>query len=230
MRRKMQNIVTIHQVNYIPWIGFFNKIKKADTFVLFDIADYEKNSVQNRNKIRTKDGWIYLTIPVSKQYYRKPFFQVKFPEDTFWMSKHWKSIEINYSKAQYFDSYKDFFKEIYFSKFEYLSDFNEKIIRYLIKELGINVNILKSTEMNINEELKSTDLLIDILKKAEATNYLSGKSGKNYLEKEKFSDIKLEFHEFTHPEYTQVFSPFIPALSSIDLLFNEGEKSGGFLK
>ena len=73
----MNNIVTIHQVNYLPWIGFFNKIKNYDTFIMFDIADYEKNGVQNRNKIRTKDGWCYLTIPINKKYYREPFNTVK---------------------------------------------------------------------------------------------------------------------------------------------------------
>lgn len=226
----MKNKVTIHQINYIPWIGFFDKIKKADTFVLFDIADYEKNGVQNRNKIRTKDGWMYLTVPVPREHYRKPFYDVLLSDDTKWMNKHWKSIEINYSKAEYFDAYKDFFKELYSTKFEKLSDFNEKIVRYLIKEFGINVDILKTSEMNVNEELTKTDLLVDILKKADAASYLSGKSGKNYLEKDKFADIKLEFHEFSHPEYKQVFSPFIPAMSAIDMLFNEGEKSGGFLK
>jgi len=226
----MDNKVTIHQVNYIPWLGFFDKIKKADTFVLFDTVDYEKNSIQNRNKIRTMDGWTYLTIPIPRKYYRSPFHEVMLPDDNRWMSNHWKSIEMNYTKAGYFESYKNFFKKIYNTNFERLSDLNEKIIRYLIKEFGISVDILKTTEMSIDTSLRKTDLLLDILRKANATAYLSGKSGKEYLEREKFTDIKLEFHGFSHPVYRQVFEPFTPGMSAIDILFNEGEKAGRFLK
>lgn len=223
----MKKIVTIHQVNYLPYIGFFNKVKQADILVMFDIADYVKNKFQNRNRIRTPDGWTYLTIPIGKEFYRKPFYQVMLPEDDKWMGKHWKNIQANYRGTAYFDSYKDFFADLYSIKHKILMELNEKIIRYLLNQFEIEVEIVKTTDLEIDNNLKGTDLLIDLLHKTNANCYLSGKSGKNYLEQEKFmkKDIDLRFHEFSHPIYKQRFDEFEPYMSAIDLLFNVGEKS-----
>lgn len=223
----MNRVVTIHQVNYLPWLGFFNKIKNSDAFVMFDTADYEKNGVQNRNKIRTAEGWCYLTIPVNKIYYRKPLYTVKMPEDNRWMKKHWTALELNYKKANYFESYSNFFRKLYSQSYETLMGFNSKIILYLLKEFRINVEVVKTTDMNINRELKRTDLLINILQAAKANTYLSGQSGKTYLEEGKFktAGIKLAYHEFKHPIYKQRYAGFEPNMAAIDLLFNIGEKA-----
>ena len=222
-----KNVVTIHQANYLPYIGFFNKVKQADILVMFDIADYVKNKFQNRNKIRTADGWTYLTIPVEKKYYRRPFYQVMLPEGDKWREKHWKSIKANYSGADYFDSYKDFFEYLYSTKHKTLMELIEKIIRYLLNRFEIEVEIVKTTDLEIKSDLKGPDLLTDILHKTNANCYLSGKTGKKYLEQEKFIEnaIDLVFHEFTHPVYKQRFKGFEPYMSAIDLLFNVGEKS-----
>ena len=139
--------VAIHQVNYMPWLGFFNKLKQANKLVMYDIADYTKNDVQNRNKIRTKEGWIYLTVPIEKKYYRRPFYEVLLSENNKWQNKHWKAIKLNYSKADYFDSYKDFFEKLYKKKFMTLLELNECITIYLIKEFGINLDIIKTTDL-----------------------------------------------------------------------------------
>ncbi len=216
---------SIHQINYLPWIGYFNKIKQSDLFVLFDIADYTKNSVQNRNKIRTATDWVYLTIPMENKYFDQPAYKVNLPNNNIWQKKHWKTIELNYKKAPYFDSYKDFFEKLYSSNLETLHEINEKIIRYIIKELNINTEIKKTSELKINKDLKKTDLLLNILQTVNATVYLSGQGGKSYLEKEKFKNIKLELQEFEHPLYKQVYPGFVKNLSIIDLLFNTGEKA-----
>lgn len=220
-------ITSIHQLNYLPWLGFFNKVKQSDTFVMFDIADYVKQKFQNRNKIRTKDGWIWLIIPIERKYHRKPFFEVMLPKDNKWKQEHWLGIRGNYAKAPYFNSYKDFFESLYKKDFKTLMEINEKIMLYLFEQFGINVDIVKTTELDINRELKSTDLLIEILKKVNADNYLSGKSGNEYLEHDKFKQNKIElrFQEFKHPVYKQRFDGFEPYMSAIDLLFNVGEKS-----
>lgn len=218
---------TIHQVNYLPWLGFFNKIKNSDVFVMFDITDYEKNSIQNRNKIRTADGWCYLTIPINKICYRKPFYTVKMPANKKWKQNHWKAIELNYKKTDYFASYQDSFKEIYSRDYETLMELNSKIILYLLEQFDINVEIIKTTDLNLNRELKKTDMLVEILQAVKADTYLSGLSGKKYLEGKKFkrAGINLAYQNFKHPIYKQRYPGFELNMAAIDLLFNMGEKS-----
>jgi len=226
----MEKKVAIHQVNYLPWLGFFNKISKVDCFVLLDTADYSKNNVINRNKIKVTNGAAYLTIPIEHKFFRKPLFDVDLPKNRDWAKKHWKTIEINYYKANFFNSYSDFFKDIYKNLPEKLVELNEKIIRFLLKEFKIDVDIIKASELGISQELKKTDLLLDILKKVHATSYLSGSGGKGYLEEEKFTDIELKYLNFKHPSYKQMHGDFIEGLAAIDLLFNEGSSSEKYVK
>ncbi|MBS3055940.1 MAG: WbqC family protein [Candidatus Aenigmarchaeota archaeon] len=220
----MDNKVTIHQPNYIPWIGFFNKIKMSDTLIILDTVDYSKNSVHNRNKIRTPKSWMYLTIPIPKIYHRKPLYDVRI-EDNKWMSKHWKSILTNYSNAEHFKKYKDFFENLYSMKHESLVELNEKIIHYICQELGLKPRIIKSSDIGVDQNLKKTEMLLNILRKVNATTYISGSGGKKYIDTDTFKNIKLEFQDFTHPVYKQCFEGFIPNMSIIDMLFNNGKES-----
>ena len=223
----MGNVVTIHQPNYLPWLGFFSKIAHSDCYVILDTVKYTKNGVINRNKIRTKDEWCYLTIPIEKKFHNSNICDVILPENNAWQKNHWKTIEVNYKKADYFDSYSDFFKKIYTKKFDRLSQINEEIIIYLLECLDITVDILKTSELTIDKSLKKTDLLIDIVNNVGGESYLSGISGKEYLDIDEFArnKIELNFFEFRHPIYRQRYQGFVPNMSVIDLIFNEGEKS-----
>ncbi|MBI2654850.1 WbqC family protein [Candidatus Woesearchaeota archaeon] len=225
----MKRKVAIHQINYLPWIGYFNKIKICDVFVFLDSVDYVKNNYMNRNKIKTNTGWCYLTIPIERRYYRKPFNMVTLPNNADWADNHWKTIELNYRKAPYFNSYKDFFEKSYKSLPKILGEFNEKFIRHIIKLLDINTELLKSSDLNLDRELKKTDLLLEIVRRTNGVTYISGVGAKNYMEIEKFTDVNLEFQNFVHPDYHQLHGDWIPYLSIIDLIFNEGEKSKNFI-
>lgn len=221
-------IVSIHQPNYLPWLPYLNKIKEADIFVILDIAQYKKNEFMNRNRIRTSKGWTYLTIPLkSKDYYLKPIYKVQLPPDDKWMEKHWKSIEASYSSAEYFNLYKIFFKKLFTSNFKTLGEINLKIIYYLIDILNIETEVVLSSDLDMDESAKSTDLLINIIQESKGTSYLSGPCGKNYLELDKFkkNNIEVRFQDYKHPKYKQNFPGFEPFMSAIDALFNIGKKT-----
>jgi hypothetical protein len=224
-------IATIHQVNYLPWLGYFSKIKNSDAFVMFDMADYSKRGLMNRNKIRTADGWMYLTIPIEKKFYRKPFNEVLLPPNEKWREEHWKAMLFNYKKASHFASYSDFFEKLYRKKHKTLMELNEEIILYIFKQLGIEVKVFRTAELGIDKRLKKTDILLDILKRINADTYLSGPGGKTYIEPEKFEEagIGLRFHEYEHPEYRQRFDGFVPFMAAVDALFNMGEKAKGLI-
>jgi len=223
----MTKIVTIHQPNYLPWIGFFSKIKQADVFVSLDVVDFSKDSFTQRTRIRTPHGWTYLTIPIERKYYRRPINEVLLPRDSSWMEKHWKSIQFSYGKARCFENYRSIFGKLYRTEYSGLVELNQDAIHFLMRELGIRTELLKASELGVDTSLRRTDLLIDVLTKTSADLYLSGKSGDGYLENEKFREqgIELSFQKFEHPTYTQRFNGFIPNLSTVDLLFNIGEKA-----
>ena len=218
--------VAIHQPNYLPYVGFFQKMALADVFVILDTVQFSKDSYTQRTKIRTKEGWIWLTIPIEKKYYFKPIKDIHLPQDKKWLKKHKLSIAYNYSKCKFFD---DRFVDEYYSysgKFEKLQEFNERGIFYLKDKFGIKTEIARASELDGDENLKSTDLLVDIVKKVGGNVYISGSGGGKYMDKGEFlrNNIKLEYFEFKPFEfkYPQRWNGFEPYMSAIDLLFNEG--------
>ena len=225
-------IVTMHQPNYLPWLGLFSRIKHVDCFVIADVIKYTNRSVTNRNKVRTNKGWSYLTIPLNRKNSGLRICDVLLTRDKKWMEDHRKTITHNYTKADFFSLYRDFFKELYQKDFQYLWQINEEIILYLLKCFDINVEVIKGSELNIDPELEKTDLLIALLKSVGADIYLSGPSGRNYLEFDKFlqNNIGLKFFKFQHPVYKQRYPGFEPNMAAIDLLFNVGSQSAEIIK
>ena len=225
-------IVTIHQPNYLPWLGLFAKIQHSDCFIVLDDAEYIKNSVINRNKIRTNAGWGYLTIPIERKFYGSKIHTVTLPRNKKWRKNHWKTIRGNYAKADFFSLHKDFFERLYQKDFEYLWQINEEIISYLLRCFEINVEVIKSSELNVDPDLRKTDWLIALLKSVGADIYLSGPSGRNYLEFDKFpqNNVGLKFFTLQHSVYQQRYPGFEPNMAAIDLLFNVGSHSIEIIK
>jgi len=226
--------VSIHQPDYLPWMGYFNKIKDSDVFVFLDSATYSRNGFHNRNKIKTSQDWCYLTIPIPRDECFHPMKQVKLPEDNGWAKKHMQSIQSNYSKSHFWDKYKDFFDDLYNNRvgeFSTLADLNIYFIEYICKELGIKTKLLRDSQMDINHDLKSSELLLAICKSLQADKYLSGPSGKKYLDLEIFNkdNIEIEFQDYHQKSYKQLFGDFVPGLSILDILFNEGTDALNYL-
>ncbi len=228
-------ILSVHQPQYIPWLGYFDKIDKSDCFVFLDQVQYKPREYQNRNKIRTKDGWMRLTVPVvSRGLGRQKICDVKIDNKTDWQKKHWESLKSCYNRAAFFKRHYHFFESVYSAKWERLIELNVHIIKYLLKELKIKTPLYY--ELEIYTSSQGTDRIIEICKKLKADTYLSGIGGKNYLEEEKFvqAGIKLHYQNFVHPAYRQLYTQadnsFLPNMSVLDLLFNEGDKSINILR
>ena len=221
--------VSIHQPVYLPWLGFFKKIMVSDVFVFLDDVQYEKNGVQNRNKIRTNEGDIWLTVPVNVKS-TTLLKDVKIDYSTNWQKKHSKSIYLNYSKTKFFDNYWNEFDEFYQKKFDRLMELNLEIIEFLMKKFNIKTEIVLSSELGISE--KGSERILKICKSLDADSYLSGIGGKEYLKLDSFknNNINVNFQNFQHPIYNQVYHPFYPNMSAIDLLYNEGDNSERILK
>jgi len=228
-------ILSAHQPQYLPWLGYFDKILKSDLFVFLDCVQYKKREFQNRNKIRTPQGPHWLTVPVvTKGRYTQLVHEVAVDNGTPWAEDHWKALKANYTKAPFFNAYAPFFQKTYETHWERLSDLNIHLIRFLLQCFEIQTPLAMESE--VGTENKSTDRLIELAVKLKASAYLSGVGGKDYLEEEKFKTVglRLAYQDFRHPTYPQLFmkSPedFLPALSAVDLLFNHGPKAKEILR
>lgn len=227
----MNKIITIHQIEHLPWLGLLDKLSKADEFVLLDTVDFEKNYFQNRNKIRTKEGWNYLTIPIEKHNH-KPLKDVLVSSDNKWKEKYLGILYNAYHNATYFRAYYPYIKNIIEKNYTHLIDYNKDLFYYFLNWFNIKKSFYFSSQLEIDHKFKSTDLLVEICKKLNAITYLSGTSGQNYLDLEQFkqANINVKFHNFFHPVYKQCFNPFIPGLSALDLLMNYGDNAKNVIK
>ncbi len=224
----------MHQPDYLPWSGYFNKIAVSDKFIFFDTAFHSLGGFHNRNKIKTAGGWAYLTIPMPHEENFKRLMDASLPVDTRWASKHWKSMVVHYGRAPYWREYSAFFEQLYanITSFKTLADLNINIIEYLSQVFGFKAQFYRASALGVASELRSTEAILAVIPKVGATEFLAGPSGKKYLKRERFVAEKIEllFQEYHQPEYAQLFPPFVPGLSAVDLLFNEGPRAINFLK
>jgi len=222
-------IAAIHQPQFIPWLGYFDKIDQSDVFIFLDNVQYKKNEYQNRNRIKTVNGWQWLTVPVLYKFPQK-INEVRINNKIDWKRKHLNALVTNYSKAEYFEKYIGYFKELYSKEWEYISNINIEVTRQLAEFLGIKKNfIIVSEIIHLKGGFSDdpTERLIELCRLIGADTYLAGKDGAKYMDVEKFtkSGIKLTFQDFKHPVYNQLFRKFEPNMSVIDLLFNHGKES-----
>lgn len=227
-------VVSIIQPAYLPWLGYFDRIAKCDLLVVLDHVEMDKSSrtkFTNRNRIRTRDAWSWLTVPVKTkgQFSSTPIKDIPIVQDSDWCRKHWNSIQANYAKSPYFEDHLDFFKEIYERKWEFLNPLISDVNTYLMQAFDISTKVVRSSELE--PQKRKSDLILEICQKVDAETYISGPFGRDYLDRTAFinANIDLCFHDYPHPEYRQVFDGFEPYMSAIDLLFNHGPKSRDIL-
>jgi len=228
----MSKTIAVVQSNYIPWRGYFDLINSVDEFILYDDVQYTIRDWRNRNIIKTQNGPRWLTIPVEVK--GKYFQKIKDTviSDTTWGRKHWASIIHNYSRAKYFLIYRELFKDLYLrSEDKLLSQINYRFIIAICQILGIRTTISRSMDYNLVGD--KTDRLVHLCKQAGATAYVSGPSAKAYLDEDVFRNesIAVAYIDYSgYPEYRQLYPPFEPSVTIIDLIFNEGPSATGYMK
>ena len=224
--------VSIMQPTYLPWLGYFDLTNRSDIFVFLDTVQLDKRSWQQRNRIKTPNSEIMLTVPVlTKGRFNQEIRDVEIDVSQRFEKKHFNSIHFNYKNSKYYKLYIGELEEIFFSKISRLANLNIKLIKWLSSKIGIKTKFISSSELDVSGS--KTELLINICLKINANHYLSPIGSKNYIEKNNLftsSGIQLSYQDYQHPTYNQLFGDFIPYLSVIDLLFNEGEKSLEIIK
>ncbi len=220
----MSNIIlSVHQPAYLPWLGYFDKIISSDIFVFLDTVQFEKNSFTNRNKIKTPNGELWLTVPVrTKGHTNKILKELEIDNTQGWVDKHLKSIYINYKKAEMFDQMYPKIELFYKTKrYDFLSELCFDQLIFWLSELNSNKKIVKSSDVKVGGS--KSDLLINLCREFHVSKYISGSLGRDYLEINKFKqeNIEVEFQDYKHPVYKQLWGCFLPNMSVVDFLMNE---------
>lgn len=216
-------ILTAHQPVYLPWLGLFHKIALSEKFCIFDIAQYQTKDFNNRNKIKTNSGVIWLSVPVeSKGHFEKTLKDIKIVNNG-WNKKHFKTIDLAYRKAPYYKDYIGRVEGLLLEKsYTYLADLNFASLDFGLTALAINIPIVNASSYNFQG--KKSDLVLDMCKRLGANDYIFGAQGRNYANIDSFTSSKItpHFQEYIHPTYPQLHGDFEPYMSIIDLLFNVG--------
>ncbi len=222
-------LLTIHQPEHMPWLGFFHKMALADSYVLLDNVQFKVNNFQNRNRIVTRQGEaLWLTVPVeNKDHLETAIADMKIAPIVNWRKKYWGRIKDNYCKHPYFKTYAEELEALIMKDDNLLVNLNLALIDFFRKVLRIETPMVRASTLSAKG--KATELLVNLCQEMKADRYLSGPDGRNYLELSRFDDagILVEFHEFKHPDYGGL--NFQPYLSTLDLVMNHGPESRRFI-
>ena len=218
-------IVAVHQPQYLPWLGYFDKMDRADVFVLLDTVQFKKNEWQNRNRIKTASGPQWLTVPVTYRFPQR-IGEVGINNRERWQHRQRQAILTNYRQAPCWDFPAPLIEELLTPAWERLSLLNIASVAGLAKLLGISTPLFVASELPGFPE-DPDRRLIAIVKHFGADTYLAGSGGRDYMDLDLYrqSGINVSFQEYRHPVYEQRFGPFVPFLSVLDLLFNHGPAS-----
>jgi WbqC-like protein family len=219
--------VGIHQPNFIPWTGYFHKINSCDVFVLFDDVQFPRaKTFGNRVLVKTNNGPVWITVPVSAKGELSNFNGIRIDNSHNWAAKSIKTIKLAYQKAAFFKDYFEEFETTYLTKYDLLFDLNFALINFACAKMDVTTKLVCSSHIAEAKELTGEQKIMAILKHLNATAYISGKGAGSmrYVDAAEFerSNIRLMWQQFEAKPYRQLWGDFVPNLSIIDLLFNEG--------
>jgi len=219
--------IAIMQPNYLPWLGYFEMMYHCDTFVVLDDVQYNKKFWRNRNRIRVKDGAMWLTVPVlTKNKFKQSINEVQINHAVRWQDKHIRSLWLNYHRSPYFHKYYCHLEDILTkNNWNYLLDLDMAMLRLLAGTLNINTPLVTASSLSL--EQRGEEKIIAICEKLGAQQLYDTYNSRNFIDIDTFGKrgIEVIFQQYRYPQYPQQYKPFLPYMSVIDLLFNCGDES-----
>jgi hypothetical protein len=220
-------IVSGHQPNYLPWLGFFDKMLQSDVFVIEDNVQFEEQGFQNRTRIKTANGVKWLTVPIKHVGKSLPIDEIIIANEAEpdWAKSHWLALKFNYCKAPYWKKYSGFFERTYSQGWMRLIDLNMYFIKELMGFLNIEKRLVMASSLGVSG--RKSELVLAQCKALGASTLLSGVGACSYLDLQHFEDegIRVVFQDFRYPVYPQLDGEFVPNLSIVDYLFWAGGKT-----
>jgi hypothetical protein len=218
----MGRIVSIHQPAYLPWLGYLDRIRRSDVFVFLDNVQFQRNSFQNRNKVRTARGWTWLTVPLlTKGHTKSVLTDIEIDANQPWQRKHLATISQSYAGAPFRDRVMSWLAPFYAREWTRLADLCWAMLQAHLAELNIETQLVRACDMD-NRGMRKSDLVLDLCRQLEATIYISGPQGRGYIDEVSFAaaGIELRYDEYHHPVYPQCQGEFESHMAAIDLMMN----------
>jgi hypothetical protein len=220
-------IVTASRPYFAPFPGYFYKAYHADILVILDSVQFPRGTTWiTRNRFKNDQGTWWMTIPVWKKGLGlQKISEVKICFEGRWIHKCLSGLKHAYANAPYFTEHLQFLEKLFAADSDRLVDFNLMIIRHLMLHLGVDTEIRRLSELNIN--VGGNQLLIEICRYFDAAVYLAPGAAVKYLDADLFAKAGIELLATNprSPVYPQLWGDFIPDLSSFDLLLNCGPKA-----
>jgi hypothetical protein len=217
-------ILTAHQPAYLPWLGFFHKAALSDVLCIVDSAAYSRYDFVNRNRIKTDAGPMWLTVPVHVQHPARRIRELRIAGAA-WQRKHVAAIRQSYGRAPYFDDYAAGLERLLLKPRAFLCELDDDLLRFFLRALKIDVSMIAASDYDFTG--RKSDYVLNMCRGVGADTFLFGVRGREYADVDAFraAGIRPVFQEYRHPQYRQRYGEFVPCLSVIDLLFNEGPQS-----
>jgi len=219
--------VSGHQPNYLPWLGFFDKMLLCDTFIIEDNVQFEEQGFQNRTRIKTANGVRWLTVPIRHVGKSLPINEVMIANEAEedWAKDHWLALKFNYCRAPYWKKYNGFFEQTFSQRWVKLVDLNMHLIEGLMEFLNLKKKPLVMAS-SLGVAGRKSELLLAQVKALGGATLLSGVGARSYLDVQRFEKegIGVVFQDFRYPVYPQFSGEFVPDLSVVDYLFRVGGK------
>ncbi|MFZ5569082.1 MAG: WbqC family protein [Thermodesulfobacteriota bacterium] len=219
--------ISIIQPSFLPWLGYFEQMGRADVFVHFDDVQYTRKDWRNRNRLKSPDGVQMVTVPVQQHHYAQtPINQIRISYDSPWNEKMLHRISFWYKSAPYFEPVFSEIKAVLMMRFDYLTDLNYALLEILRKRLEIATPQYKSSDLPGKPEDKNAKI-IDICRRHNADLLYDGNAAKSFINRDLFAanGISVIFQEYHHTPYPQLWGDFTSHLSVLDLLMNCGPES-----
>ena len=222
--------LVVLQPGYLPWLGFFDQLRRCDLFVYYDDVQFDKNGWRNRNRVKSPDGPHWLTVPVLLSGHGLPrIVEVEIDRRMAWPSKHIGTIRQFYSRAPYARRYLHELEELLSRDWRLLVELDIAVVELMCSWLGLSRTMVRSSELDIGGD--RSERLLNICRRFGARTYLSGSAARDYLDVSAFdrAGIHVQWQDYEHPVYPQLHGDFVPQLSTLDLILNCGDDSAGIL-
>ena len=231
MTETVGRTLVVLQPGYLPWLGFFDQMRRSDVFVYYDDVQFDKHGWRNRNRIKTPAGPLWLTVPVRHRGKGQPrIIDTEIDTTVDWARKHLGSLRQYYAKAPYLNEYLPALDDLLHRPWTHLAELDIALVTLMAGWLTLTPNVWRSSELGIGGA--QSERLINLCQHFGATRYLSGNAASDYLDVALFErhGISVAWQDYQHPVYPQQHGDFVPYLSAIDLLLNCGDESASILK
>jgi hypothetical protein len=222
--------VAILQPGYLPWLGYFDLMRSADVFVVYDDVQFDKHGWRNRNRIKCAHGLQWLSVPVRHHDRGKPLIlDIEIDNTKDWAQKHAATIRHCYARAPHLEPLATEVETVLERGWERLVELDLELASTMAAHLGVSTRVLRSSDLGVSGERNGR--LLEICRLLEGERYLSGVAARDYLDVDLFArnGIEVEWQNLDHPVYPQLHGGFVSHLSALDMILNCGQDSAAIL-